>query len=628
MNQKVNAYRPEIDGLRAIAVIPVLLFHVGVPSFSGGFIGVDIFFVISGYLITRIIYNELEANKFSILRFYQRRIQRIFPALFTVLFVSLIAAAILFMPNGFKSFSKSLAGAALSVSNIIFWRESGYFDDPSNLKPLLHTWSLGIEEQFYFLFPILLLVLHKFAKKYIKALLIVVTIMSFSLSVWGVRNHPTDAFFLLPYRAWELGLGAVLALNIIPQIKHKGATEVIAIAGLILATYPIFIYTSDTPFPGWAALAPTLGATLLIYAGAESKYAVAILKTRPLVFIGLISYSLYLWHWPIITFTRYYLPYEIGFTEAIELISISLIISYISWRWVEQPFRKSNKRLPTILASGLTISLGTVIVGFAVFINDGFPQRISQQAQEYVAMLDKNQYFKIYNRGGCFLDYDQNEADYNESDCLGENNYNNILIFGDSFAAHLFPGLQARIGNEAVHQYTATSCRPFLTGNKRCDSIYNNFFSQILPTANAHKIILSAYWTPYFESLGKDEFEKRLTDTVIAIKSTGKQVILFGQTPIFYKPVPHTMAIRGSNIITLPANDASDINASLKEVAIKNDIHFIDPAYFACSQQKCIAASNGDPYHWDFGHMTLSGSKFYSALILEPSKNNIELSNF
>jgi len=303
---------------------------------------VDVFFVISGYLITRLIHDEMSAGRFSVARFYERRIRRIFPALFAVLAASTVAAAFWFMPIDFDAFSDSLAGAALSVSNFVFWREAGYFAGPSDLKPLLHTWSLGVEEQFYVVFPLVLLALHRYARRFLPAVLAAVVVASFALSVWGTRHHTGAAFYLLPFRAWELGLGALLAVGVVPALKRRVAAELLAMAGLLLILVPVFTYTPETRFPGWAALPPTLGAALLIYAAPQAASIGGMLRLRPLVFIGLLSYSLYLWHWPLIVFTRYRMPADLDFATSCTLVSASVVAAYASWRWIEQPFRRAR----------------------------------------------------------------------------------------------------------------------------------------------------------------------------------------------------------------------------------------------------------------------------------------------
>ncbi len=297
-------YRAEIDGLRALAVVPVILFHAGFEVFSGGFVGVDVFFVISGYLITTILIEDMENDRFSIINFYERRARRILPALFFVMLVCLPFAWMWMLPDRMKDFSQSIVAVNLFASNILFWLESGYFGAASENKPLLHTWSLAVEEQYYVLFPIFLFVAWRFGKNRVFWMIIVFAAISLALSEWAWRNEPSANFYLAPTRAWELLAGSIAAF-----VAHKSgvkANNALSLLGLAAILFAIFAYDKNTPFPSVYALVPVVGVVLLVLFSGKETLTAKLLSTKLFVGIGLISYSAYLWHQPIFAFIRVY----------------------------------------------------------------------------------------------------------------------------------------------------------------------------------------------------------------------------------------------------------------------------------------------------------------------------------
>jgi peptidoglycan/LPS O-acetylase OafA/YrhL len=345
-------YRSEIDGLRVIAVIPVILFHAGLSTFSGGFVGVDVFFVISGYLITTIILSEMEQGKFSLLAFYERRARRILPALFLVMLVSLPFAWFWLLPKDMKDFSQSLVAVSSFSSNFLFWRESGYWDTASELKPLLHTWSLAVEEQYYVLFPLFLMLMWNYRKRWILGAFILIAGTSLATAQWGAYYKPSAAFYLLPTRGWELAIGAGIAFYFLYRkqairtlLSHKLIDEVLGLLGLMMIGYGIFVFDETTPFPGFYALVPTIGAGLIILFSSSQTMVGRLLGSKPLVALGLISYSAYLWHQPLLAFTRHGRHGMIvdlsEMTYAI-IAFLSFPFAYLSWKYVEQPFRNGN----------------------------------------------------------------------------------------------------------------------------------------------------------------------------------------------------------------------------------------------------------------------------------------------
>ena len=294
-------YRSDIDGLRAVAVLPVVAFHYQFLSFfSGGFVGVDIFFVISGFLITKIIYDDFGHGKYSIIDFYNRRIRRIFPALYAMFFAILIFSYAVQFPSEVNSVGKSIISSVFFVSNVFFYNSAGYFDGGLSSNPVLHTWSLSVEEQFYIIFPVIMFLLRSTSASTRKKVLILLTLLSFIYSVIQTYIEPTAAFYLVQSRAWELMLGGLLAIGVFPKILNKYAIDVIAAAGFLAIACAVFMYSETTPFPGLAAALPCFGAAAIIYSGGCGRGLVyQCLSLPPLRFIGLISYSLYLWHWPL-----------------------------------------------------------------------------------------------------------------------------------------------------------------------------------------------------------------------------------------------------------------------------------------------------------------------------------------
>ncbi|MEK7830212.1 MAG: acyltransferase, partial [Acidobacteriota bacterium] len=380
-----SSYRPDVDGLRAIAIVPVVFYHAGFSSFSGGFVGVDVFFVVSGYLITSLILPEAIQGKFSIINFYERRIRRIFPALFTMMLVSSAVSYWLMWPLAFKDFGQSLVAATAFASNFLFWIKQGYFDSPAESRPLLHTWSLAVEEQFYIVFPIYLMIVARWFPRALKPLTVAIAILSFGLSLYSVVFAPTAAFYLAPSRTWELLLGAMLAMKVFPPIRSKKLCAALAVAGLVLIALAVALLSQHSPFPGAYALLPCVGTFLVIYAGAgEQNFVGRLLSMRWLVFIGLISYSFYLWHWPLIVFAELYLVRDITNQEAWALIALSALLAFLSWKFIESPFRLRQvaaSRRGLFLFAGATM-LVAVFLGLPLHFTEGLPQRMSPQARQ------------------------------------------------------------------------------------------------------------------------------------------------------------------------------------------------------------------------------------------------------
>lgn len=492
-----RSYRADIDGLRAVAVLLVLLFHLDVETLSGGFVGVDIFFVISGYLITQIILSELARGDFSIWRFYERRIRRIFPALFAMIAVTTAFAYWLLLPIDFKNFGQSVAAATLFSSNLLFIFEAGYFDADAELKPLLHTWSLAVEEQFYLIFPPIIALVWWWGRKHLIWVVGAITLISFVGAEWSASRFPVTTFFLSPPRFWELLLGAFLAMSR-TVIWPATLSILMSWVGLTALLSASLLYEPQTRFPGVAALLPCLGALVLIQTGRSQVWrwsANELLAWRPLVFIGLLSYSIYLWHWPLIVLVKYVTVDGLALLDQWALGVGSLGLAYLSWRWVETPFRRRQllaRQWPTI-GAGIVAMIAVSAVGIVIALNQGFPGRVPPA----IALLERDQLYVNY-RQDCRPQALAEDAICIRGDVVPEPNF---LLLGDSHAGSISPGVfQAARGlGIAGVQLTVPSYRPFLDfGRRGFEQLDHQVDAELIDildqVESIQTILIVAYW--------------------------------------------------------------------------------------------------------------------------------------
>lgn len=604
-------YRADIDGLRALAVIPVVLFHTNFSWFRGGFVGVDIFFVISGYLITTIIHEEIQQDRFTIAGFYERRIRRIFPALFTVILFCFIVAAYTMLPKAFELFGQSVNAATLFVANIYFLTGFDYFGPAADTQPLLHTWSLSVEEQFYVLFPLLLVFIFTSCHGRWRRILLPAALLSLALSIFSVHIFPSASFYLLPTRGWELLLGAFIALDLFPPYSKQWARDMTSILGLGLILWSILFFSKQTPFPGWHALFPCIGAALIIHAGREQQSAAGrLLSARIPVFIGLISYSLYLWHWPLMVFEKQ-IFYDQHFTySAYGVVSLSFILAILSWRYVERPFRKRStpQQRRKLFAAAAGIMTVFIAAGVAVDAGQGLPGRFGNKLIALKCDL------AAYNLGTCFLREDQDFSQWSGEQCfLQTDKPANTLLWGDSFAAHYVPGIKAAADrlDSNILQYTAGGCAPAFAYDPayrpKCKKIAAQV-NDILKEYDIQSVILAAAWKM---ALDNGLRFKDLQQTVETLRDKGLRVVLIGQSPRFAQSVQdisNRAAILGQSVVESPvAAETASINRRLREIVGTDN--FVDPSALFCNGRTCRFRGKEGFYFWDDGHMTLLGSR-------------------
>lgn len=643
-------YRADIDGLRAIAILPVILFHAGVAGVGGGFVGVDVFFVISGYLMCSLIAGEMAQGEFSLLGFYQRRVRRIFPALFAMMLTCAVVAWFAFMPQELLYFARSMSAASLFTSNIQFAKEAGYFDIGAQMKPLLHTWSLAVEEQFYIGFPLVMILLQRIAPRQVIALVLVILAASFAAGIGALNRDATAAFYLSQYRVWELLIGVVLGLGAIPELRSKMGRQVLAATGLLLIGIAVFTFTEKTTFPGFAALLPCLGAACIIHARAGNGVVGRLLTLRPLVFVGLISYSLYLWHWPIIVFTRYFTGHELTPALRLTVILASILVAIASWRFIEKPFRGSlalfkGRLLPAIavLLVGVTSGAGTLVV-----MSGGAPGRLPADVRAiYAATYDRSHFYQ----DGCFSESDHkgpSNADIESGKvcALGDldDTGPDFLVWGDSHAAAMAPAIDTAAAARGFGGMFAAhaTCPPLndvpLTtkGDTRRCTAFNNSVRDLIREKHIPLVFMLAYWPKYVHQSELpnqgDYFDASippsvadystpvataLDNTLAQLKQEGVKVVLVMDVPEMGHFVPEALAkakLAGTSTDIAPpwpyiAERQALARSMLKKYAAKYDAAIVDPLAAFCDNDHCLASRNGVPLYMDADHITASAAK-------------------
>ena len=623
-------YRREIDGLRALAVLPVILFHAGFQTFSGGFVGVDVFFVISGYLITSIILAELEQGKFSIINFYERRARRILPALFLVMFVCLPFAWFLMAPGDMKDFSETVVSVNVFLSNVLFWRVSGYFDTAAELKPLLHTWSLAVEEQYYLLFPIFLIIIYRVGRRRITFVLSAFFIVSLAAAVWGSYNKPTAAFFLLPTRGFEILIGALLSFFLSSvtfsknRIKKQLVNQLISFVGFILVVYSIFAFDKKTPFPSLFTLVPTFGAALIILSANSDTLVGKLLACKLFVAVGLVSYSAYLWHQPILAFSRIAYADEVNQTLIFILLFATFLMAFLSWKFVEMPFRKrdyiSKRSLFSFVALCSTFFL---LFGSIGSYTNGFLFRYGEE-DRYLAGINLNDQGKYVSRRF-------SEMMMKNFDSLDRRR--KVLVIGDSFSQDLVNALYEvgfQKNNQFSTRYIIHDCgNLFISRDKFRDKIEKKCFQQIsgfgyeglYEDAELRNLMLDADEIWFASAWDYWQAELIRESVTNVARFSAKPVKVFGRKSFGNIDIKHLlMQSTEKRILSKGLVSRESIRTNeLLMASLPSDI-FIDIQYLLCGNEagRCPLFDNeGHLKSYDGGHLTVYGAKLYGEKLAE-----------
>jgi peptidoglycan/LPS O-acetylase OafA/YrhL len=607
--------RPDIEGLRALAVIAVLLFHLefvifGV-TFGGGFVGVDVFFVISGFLIGGIVVREGQAGTFRWGHYLARRVRRIVPVMLLVLIVVTLAATALLLPSELEGYAQSLGFSATFAANFHFWLNRGTYA-ASEYEVLLHMWTLGVEAQFYLLVPLLILGLMRFGKRALWFGIVIIACFSALASLL----YPAASFYMLPARLWEFILGVLIALTPLPFVHYRWVREGLGAAGFALIVYACITFQTDTPFPGWRASIPCLGAAAIIAAGSHGgSFVGRLLSAAPAVFIGKISYSLYLWHWPVIVLLLLGLPArELDLPLQLLAAGLSLVLAVLSWRFVEEPLRKpAGPFRPVLITSGITTA-ALCAVAVSMIALSGWPARYSERSLELAAVMEYPQ-DEVFRSGTCFIHH-RNQT-FNRDACLKQSaGKPQVLLIGDSHAAHLAPGLISAFPGSAVSQVTAAGCRPVInqpqSAYPSCTALINWAYSGYLPFNQVDLIVLAGFW--------EQSDVPALGATIRTLTREGHEVLLVGPAAEWAQFVPRLLVLgeeRGdpglADRMMTPGRGAMD--ARMAQLAADTGVPYYSLYRAECEPACRYLDAENMPLVFDNSHFTLSASELFAGQI-------------
>ncbi len=637
------AYRPEIDGLRAVAVLMVVLYHAGL-GVPGGYIGVDVFFVISGFLITSLIWKDLKQDQLCLAHFWERRARRILPALFVVAVAVLGAGWFISWPDDFANLAHSVQAQAVFVANVYFKKSGGYFDGPLDQEPMLHTWSLSVEEQFYLIIPLLLLGLRRrFRARSHGAIVTVLAVAmacSLAFNAYGALRHHSSAFYLLPGRGWELLLGSLTALTagVWPAVR-RSAREFGSIVGILMIVVPAFLYGKDTAFPGFAAVPPCLGTALVIGACAPSgTWIGAALACRPVVFVGLISYSLYLWHWPLLAFSRYSIPQPTPLAWRVAMIGLAFVFAVISWRWVETPFRQrrlcASRR--SIFAFAIVGLAGIAAIGAVIRIAHGFPSRLGAGQAPYEAAK---------NDQGLTTNVKLQDIRADKLIVLGSAPADapvSLLLWGDSHAMAIVSAADSLCrelgiaGRAAVRAGTPPVLGYIKPGGGVPSAEPLIYTGEVLAYVQRHRVrevILAAYWhsCPLLGGPNSTaDLETGLVTTVESLVRIGTRPWILLQVPEQPFNVPRGLASAAMSREDVAGRCSTPVPED--GISRRHDRTFLErltaagarlldprPGFLDSTGRHYVASIDGIPLYYDSNHLTATGAKLMILPLLRSS---------
>jgi peptidoglycan/LPS O-acetylase OafA/YrhL len=609
----------------------VLAFHAFPTSLRGGFVGVDVFFVISGYLISGIILHAANEGRFSFVDFYGRRIRRIFPALIIVLLCCLTYGWAMLLPHDYAEFGENTAGGAGFISNFVLLAQSDYFSAAADAKPLLHLWSLGIEEQYYFCWPLILWI---GCRRNWNMVLVTVAVasVSFALNVAQVKANAAATFYLPQTRFWELLMGAALAAYYQHRAERESpgwAANARSAIGILCVGAGILTITETFPFPGWWALLPTLGTSLVISAGQFAWLNRRILSSRLLVWFGLISYPLYLWHWPLLSLASLHDGHFPSRGFRVVIVAASVALAWVTYRYVEKPIRfKANGGRKSI---ALLVSMAAVgLLGFAVYSNAGFPRRYPKLIQQIDALAHDNDHKAAWRERSCFLESDQGPSAFSTCDPSQLPSAKPILfLWGDSLAAQLYPGYESVYGEAyTVVQRTAASCAPIF-GDEYNDSFancnaVNAAVMKLIEREKPECVVLSGRWSMH-------EWAK-VGGTIAKLREAGvKHIDLIGPVPRWSGTLPRQLIlyIAASHVQSIPERmkfglerGYADMEPSLRKLAEAYHVEYVSPVSILCNDGGCLTSTGGAAdtiTSFDYDHLSPAGSIFAVARFPQPS---------